>query len=334
MSVSEGLQQFENMYSSTPDSAFSNSCGAEYFPSSGCDDCWSVYAGCWKWTNVPEAAKFPDGFHQPSLMTADCLQRRWFFATPQVIFEVNLLQYLIGLVARGGLSFTAFAVVYIGLWLNSVAGTKYGQRTHFLSVLEVVMIVYGAILMLLESGVPFQTFTWHLRPHHQANDFQGLMALVKEAFSVIVSSHDCWLFRRVRGVILDGKWSIQTRVCNHRSCNPVFSKSIQEGYYKGCVERPVRGSLYCRKHLDEVTCDLCDQEDQGQVMGKITAHRKKVGPSSVRLEYHIDGKWTSEPMPRRLVRDYEEHLLRKHVALPEHECNKDARKGVGECFLL
>ena len=188
-------------------------------------------------------------------MTANCLQRRWFFATPQIVFEITLLEYLIGLIARGGLSFTAFAVVYIALWSNSVAGTRYAHRTNFLGVLEVVIIVYGAILMFRESGVAFQSLELYLRPHHHANDFRELLALVKEAFAAIVATHDCWLFRRVRGVVLDGKWSIQTRVCNKRNCNPMFCKATQEGYFKGCTERPVSGSIYCREHFDRVIAD-------------------------------------------------------------------------------
>ena len=230
-------------------------------------------------------------------MTANCLQRRWFFATPQIVFDITLLEYLIGLIARGGLSFTAFAVVYIALWSNSVAGTRYAHRTNFLGVLEVVIIVYGAILMFRESGVAFQSLELYLRPHHHANDFRELLALVKEAFAAIVATHDCWLFRRVRGVVLDGKWSIQTRV------------------------------IYCREHLDGV---IVDQEQGEEPIGKVISRRKKVTSSGVYLEYQVDGRWTSEQLPSRWIRSYEEHLLRKQVILLEHECNKDTRKGVDE----
>ena len=150
-----------------------------------CYTCSSVYAGCWKWPRVPENSHFPDGFHSPVFTSSSCLQRRWFFATPQVIFEVKLLSYVLGLLARGGISFTAFAIVYTGIWSSSMQNTMYMARTHFLIKLEIVIIVYASVMMFADSGVGLEEFVWHLQPHHVANDFGPLLVLVRKAFYVV-----------------------------------------------------------------------------------------------------------------------------------------------------
>lgn len=62
---------------------------------------------------------------------------RWFFATPQVCFETQLLRMALLLAARGGVSWTAFFVVYFSLWGSTMTGTMYSDRAHFLKVLEV-----------------------------------------------------------------------------------------------------------------------------------------------------------------------------------------------------
>ena len=101
--------------------------------------CKTVFAGCWKLPDVADDSLFPDGFHAPVLACASLKECRWFFATPQVIFEIPLLHYTLGLLARGGISFTAFTVVYTGMWLASMQGTMYMYRTKFLQKLEVTI---------------------------------------------------------------------------------------------------------------------------------------------------------------------------------------------------
>jgi hypothetical protein len=253
-----------------------------------CPTCAAVFAGCWKWPKVHEDSRFPEGFHTPVLASTACAGSRWFFATPQVVFEVTLLSYLLGLLARGGISFTAFAVVYQGLWRPSLQGTMYAQRTHFLQKLELNIITFAAILMFAESGLDVQSFAWRLRPRHEATDFTDLLHLVKKAFSLLTAAHACWLFRRVRALILDGKWCLQTSICNARDCNPAFSAEIREGYFKGCVERPVRGSLYCKHHNH---AQGHRRQDPATEEGLITSHRKVLRDDGVFLEYNVGGAW-------------------------------------------
>ena len=102
-----------------------------------CPECGAVFAGCWKWTSVPQGARFPDGFHAPFLASLAVIGSRWFFATPQLVIDVMLLTYLIGLLARGGVSFTAFSVVYQDLWCASLKGTMYMDRAKLLQKLEI-----------------------------------------------------------------------------------------------------------------------------------------------------------------------------------------------------
>jgi hypothetical protein len=294
-----------------------------------CYTCNSVYAGCWKWLQVLDCSNFPDGFHKPLLAsTSTSLGHRWFFATPQVVVEFTLLAYLLGLLARGGVSFTAFAVVYTGMWSASMRGTMYMQRTHFLQKLELNVIAYASVLMFAESGLDVKDFIWHLRPHHEADDFAGLLVLVRQAFALLSAAHACWLFRRVRALITDGKWCIQTSICNARDCNPVFSAAIREGYFKGCVERPVRGSLYCKAHGHGHGSRKAAASDDV----KVTSHRKVVKDDGVFLEYRVEGVWLPATVVDTAdVRAYEKWMLRKRTpTLLDEECNKDTRKGVDE----
>ena len=53
-------------------------------------------------------------------------------------------------------------------------------------------------------------------------DLENLLPLVRQAFQTLASSHACWLFRSFPAVIVNGKWSFQTLVCNSRNCNPKF----------------------------------------------------------------------------------------------------------------
>jgi hypothetical protein len=180
-----------------------------------CFKCNSVYAGCWQWLGVCKSEQFPEGHHSPRLVSANALAHRWFFATPQLlVVETVLLAYVLGLLARGGVSFTGFAAVYSTMWLASMEGTMYASRTHFLQKLELNIIVYAAIMMFAESGLCVRNFAWTLRPHHEARDFEDLLGLVRQAFEILARAHACWLFRSVPALVVDGKWCIQTSICN------------------------------------------------------------------------------------------------------------------------
>lgn len=293
-----------------------------------CYKCGSVYGGCWKWLKVQDKSKFPDGFHAPALASTAGLAQRWFFATPQIVFEVVLLQYLLGLTSRGGVSFTGFAAVYSHIWFSTMQGTMYLQRTHFLQKIEMNVIVFAAVAMFRESGMDLRDFLWHLRPHHEANDFAELLEKVRQAFGILSAAHACWLFRMVPALIVDGKWCIQTSICNARDSNPVFNKDIREGFFKGCVERPSRGNLYCKKHglghghgARAAESDTC----------RLTSHRKIVRADNVSLEYCVDGVWfPADAVETVDIRAYEKSQLRKTAATTEGECNKDTRKSVDE----
>jgi hypothetical protein len=124
----------------------------------------------------------------------------------------------------------------------------FADRSHFLMKLEVVIIVYASARMFQESGMDLSGWSWHLRPHHVSLDFADLLGKVNFAFERLAASHYCWLFRKVRAVIVVGKWCVQTRICNARGCNPVFVKEIKEGYFQGCTERPRPGNHYCQAH--------------------------------------------------------------------------------------
>ena len=240
-----------------------------------CFACNAVYGGSWKWLHVDPDTAFPDGFHRPILTSYE--PRRWFFAsgpqkksclgswgsiiisfsvfifdlhlrTPQIVFESVFLTFLVGLLARGGMTFTAFAAIYIQLWEHSVQGTMYSDRSHMLQKLEVAIISFGAINLFLASGYSLADWRWYLRPKHIGMDFEPLIPHLQQAFQTLARCHACWLFRRVRGLIVDGKWSVQTRVCNARNINPIFSADLADGFFQGCVHRPATGSLYCLDH--------------------------------------------------------------------------------------
>ena len=281
---------------------------------------------------MPEGADFPAGQHAPILVSPWCAENRWFFATPQAVFEVSLLTYLQGLLSRGGLSFTAFAIVYQGMWAGSMTGTMYAHRTHLVQRLEVAIIAAGAMQMFMESGLDARDFVWTLRPRHEASDFEPLLSRVRQAFKALSASHACWLTRRVRALIVDGQWCVQTSICNARDCNPVFSADVKEGYFKGCTHRPVRGGLYCTMH-NHPAGDRWQEPHPSE--GIIEDHRKIVRDSGIALEYKVDGAWLpAMDVATADARIYEKRLLRRQQrARPAEECSKDERKDVDELLV-
>ena len=106
--------------------------------------CNSVHAGVWRWDNVPEQSKFPNGFHHPmfAVKPAGWVGSRWFFATPQFVIETSLLLWMHALVARSGVSFTALFVVYDSMWRFTLVG-QLAHRQHFLAKVELVVTVWG-----------------------------------------------------------------------------------------------------------------------------------------------------------------------------------------------
>lgn len=168
--------------------------------------------------------------------------------TPQVVFEVVLLDYLLGLAARAGVTMTAFHAIYHAIWGESVDRCCHSQREHFVQKFFLGMLVWSSLHLLQDANVAFCTVPWTLRPHHVASDLENILPLVRHAFQTLASAYACWLFRSLPAVIVDGKWSVQTLVCNCRNCNPKFVKDLQLGYMQGCCNRPAKGAKYCSQH--------------------------------------------------------------------------------------
>lgn len=293
-----------------------------------CFPCHAVYGGRWCWTRVPEDSTFPSGFHQPHLKGDATHPTRWFFVTPQVCWEKDLLTFLLGCVARGGMSLTATFEVYHRLWGFTLRGTQYAQRTHFLSKLEVALMVWASTLIIEESPADAKEFLWMLRPHHIAKDFEPLVAFLRRAFHLLSATHRCPLRSRVPGVVVDGKWCIQTLICNARDGGLVWDASLATGFLTGCTERPVPGGKYCARHMQECTVPVEECT--------ITEHREVRTVDSILLEYKVDDEWRpASQVDTPLIRAYELTLLRARTVPHTDEsstCNKDTRKGVAETF--
>ena len=293
-----------------------------------CFRCRTVYGGRWCWKGVPEDSAFPSGYHRPQLSGDARHPTRWFFATPQVCWEISLLDFLLGCMARGGMSLTAIFEVYRRLWAFTVEGTMYATRQHFLAKTEVALLVWASVCLIEASPIEAAEFQWVLRPHHIAQDFGPLVTLLRRAFHELAGTHKCKLMTDLRCLIVDGKWCVQTAICNARDGGLVWDSTLATGFLTGCTERPVPGGKYCARHMRECTTP---QEDC-----TITGHREVVGPDSVSLEYKVDGTWrpaTHVAVPQ--VRAYELTLLRARTTTHADEfstCNKDSRKGVPETF--
>ena len=290
--------------------------------------CRAVYGGRWCWSDVPEESAFPSGFHQPRLRGDAAHPTRWFFVTPQVCWDKDLLTFLLGCVARGGMSLTAAFEVYHRLWGFTLKETQYAQRTHFLAKLEVALMVWACTSIIDKSPVDVSEFVWMLRPHHVAKDFESLVVLLRRAFHLLSATHNCLLRTHVPGVIVDGKWCIQTSICNARGGGLVWDASLATGFLTGCTERPVPGGKYCTQHMQECTLPAEDCT--------ISEHREVTASGSILLEYKVSGEWCpASHVNVSLIRAYELTLLRARTVAHTDEyttCNKDSRKGVAETF--
>ena len=290
-----------------------------------CFACGRVYGGRWRWDHVEENSTFPDGFHRPRLAGERAHGSRWFYATPQVCWEVQLLEFLRGCIARGGMSLTATFEVYARLWRQSLGDTMYAQRPHFIAKLTVALLTWSAITMIEDSCVDVADFRWHLRPHHVAEDFHALVAVVRRCFDALAVSHTCSLMQTIKAFILDGKWSLQTSLCNARDVGLVWEPALGTGYFQGCTRRPVPGGRYCKDHASE--CTMAPEDCV------IDDHRTVVAGDALALEYHVAGCWRPHSaVDIASVRAYELRLLRARSTKDRDTadtdtCNKDPRKG-------
>lgn len=100
------------------------------------------------------------------------------------------------------------------------------------------MIAYGSLQLLEARPLKFGEFQWFLRPHHIAEDFAAWLALVRAAF--------------------DGKWSVQTMLCNERGLGLTWSSALATGIFTGCVRRPGPASFaqHCPTPMENVPMEL------------------------------------------------------------------------------
>ena len=179
----------------------------------------------------------------------------------------------------------------------------YAAREHFIKKLSVALMAWGAVDLILASSLPAADFRWYLRPHHVAEDFQGLVDFLRTAFHALTSAHDCPLFSTLRCCILDGKWSIQTPVCNERGSGFEWNAGLQVGYFRGCTLRPQPGAKFCKMH-DEHCCVAIEDTS-------IQSHREVQASGTGRLEYLVGDTWKhANEVPVSHVRAYELGLLR------------------------
>ena len=130
---------------------------------------------------------------------------------------------------------------------------------------------------------------WYLRPRHEGGDFAFLCGPVKNVFMVLSTQHKCMLWERTKTVVTDGKWGFQTPVCGDRSSMQIVRPSMETGFHCGCMQRPVRGSVWCKDHagLEMVPVDECLIEDSRQVYRK-NADGKDL---CMVMQYKMRGKW-------------------------------------------
>ena len=157
---------------------------------------------------MPENSPFPHGFHHPCRIQPDRRDARWFFATPTECWEVHFLQFIFGCMARGGLSASALYDIYIyisSFWSATMRGTMFAAREHFVQKLLFAILVHASMLLLDTSGIEeLHSFQWHLRPHHEAADFEPLLRKLRAGFYRLASEHACPLFDKVRACVIDG----------------------------------------------------------------------------------------------------------------------------------
>ena len=222
---------------------------------------------------------------------------------------------------------TATYHVYASLWAKSMEATQYRHRQHFIAKVEVGLLAWACAGLCLDSGADVADFRWWLRPHHLSTDFKELVARVDLSFAVLARAHSCVLHDLLRTAIVDGKWCVQTLVCNARFLNIRWSRELATGFFQGCSERPRPGGKYCATH--EAECTLAPEECN------IEAHREVKAHDTLLAEFKVEGSWRpAVEVPVAAVRAYEHRLLRTHVSAKSggdaESCNKDSRKGVSE----
>ena len=206
--------------------------------------------------------------------------------------------------ARGGLSASALYDIYSSFWSATMRGTMFAAREHFVQKLLFAILVHASMLLLDTSGIEeLHSFQWHLRPHHEAADFEPLLRKLRAGFDRLASEHACPLFDKVRACVIDGKWSVQTLVCNDRGSGLVWEPKLQMGYFRGCSCRPAPGSKYCRAHGQ---CEVPPEESC------IRKHRERQTQEGLSLQYLVQDAWVdAAAVPLSHVRAYELTLLRQ-----------------------
>lgn len=118
----------------------------------------------------------------------------------------------------------------------------------------------------------------------------------------MAAAHDCDLFKKVRACVIDGKWSVQTAVCNDRISGVTWDADLRLGYFRGCEARRHPGSKYCRRH---------SQSRLPPEATRIAGHREVAAEQGVELQYKVDNAWVAAAaVPLEQARAYVLTLLR------------------------
>ena len=128
-------------------------------------------------------------------------------------------------------------------------------------------------------------------------------------------------------MVVDGKWCVQTMLCNARDVDAVWLPELELGFFRGCVARPLPGGRYCGEHAAQCTMapEDCD----------ITDHREVCSSSGITLQYKREGDWHGRAdVDVAAIRAYELQLLRKRTSGEPNDgtCGRDDRKSVAETF--
>ena len=301
-----------------------------------CRECGAIYAGSWCWPVGGDAKTFPEGHHVPKGATSLKLldDSRWFFATPQVCWETSFLRLCLLLAARAGTSWTALFTVYFSLFGDSMSGTQYATREHFILSLEVAVMTWASMRLICEAKVDsIWSVSFFLRPHNLAADFEPLLCTTRRAFEALSSAHarQCPLFRKVPAIVVDGKWCMQVSLCNDREAGCLWEPALATGCLTGCTARPLRGSKYCAEH------QLTTDEWQADVAADsvVEGHVEVKSADGVHMEYIMAGgaRKTSAEIPVRSIREYELERLPKQIGGAADPCSKDPRRGTSETYI-
>ena len=107
----------------------------------------------------------------------------------------------------------------------------------FIQKLLIAVLVHASLRSLeVATASDLRTFVWHLRPHHNAEDFDPLLRMVRCSFATLAPRHTCPLFEKVQVV------KTNTRMQRQHLWHDVGLGPLQYSeYFRGCSCRPMSG---------------------------------------------------------------------------------------------